>query len=318
MKAFVIALAICIGISLLFALLATTSPVPEYPKMKQCTSTPDMNTEESLAPKTGASNSCEGIFWENSFEVSAYDSALVPFQALTETAEAFALISIAASVWVLKLPLPDFLKRGVNLPTPLRVAAIFAVIAGSTVFAQAALLDFSNTNPLVAVIAGSLPTPASNPSLYAVASLAARDLGLGFLARGWTDQIGGVGSSFSVIPFFSFVVSAFGVVAFRLNRGFQTALRDGVVWYGASTLALFEVGLRLFVPAATFQELSQVASVEVGNVPLVSNWLVLLVSTAVIVLGIEEAQHRKQVLDSPSAGEGENASPDSNPVRSLD
>ncbi|MGP8124623.1 MAG: hypothetical protein ACLQEQ_01995 [Nitrososphaerales archaeon] len=186
----------------------------------------------------------------------------------------------------MKWPAHSLFSRGISLPKAVRAGALFVTLAGTSVFALAALLDFSNTNPLVAMLAGALPVPVSHPSLYSFAYFAANTMGLGFLVSGWTNRMAGHGSSYSLAPFCALVLAAVGVMVFRLDHGVLAALKDGVILFAAPVLVFFKLGLGCFVPAMAFQELSQVASWEVSNVPLLNNWLVLVTSSGLFVLGL--------------------------------
>lgn len=82
--------------SLVFLLLALTTPVPSYPVLAKCSPLQPSEGQSPVSSVAGASR-CEGVSWTNSFAIGRYDNTLISFQANAETAEAFLLLRASHS-----------------------------------------------------------------------------------------------------------------------------------------------------------------------------------------------------------------------------
>jgi hypothetical protein len=225
---------------------------------------------------------CQSIVLTDEEALGSYTTALQPFQAQAEASEAFLLLSVAVCLGFVRWPVPSLLNRGIELPKVGRAFALIMVLTGSLVFTLAAMLDFSDFNPLWG---SAQPHPADNLPLYSFASSVANSIGLNSLVTGWTDQWTGYGD-FGLIAFSALTLATVGVLIFRLHRGFCTALRDSVMFYALPTLALFELGLWWFVPVMAYAQISFLASWAMASVPLVSNRLILICSSGLFGLGL--------------------------------
>lgn len=204
------------------------------------------------------------------------------------------LALLVVTLWFFPLVskhLGTFLSHKIQLAGPARVLAIVVTVVGFLIFAFWAMTD----------CLGGYNGPGYAISNYPY--VAAIYNGLGFDRLGFWDQQG-------IIGFLSFCVSVLSLMFLRAGRGVGTAIREGVTFFAAPVLLVFEFALSNYAPldmywhATTFTSWSLGSFLTVaefqammnsgyyfvweGNVYLLSNWFVLLASFALLMLGISK------------------------------
>ncbi len=120
--------------------------------------------------------------------------------------------------------------------------------------------------------------------------LATADVGLGLL---------GLPYAVGVVGFLSFLAGVLGTFGYRVQEGLGKSLTEAIVFVAAPFLIVFELSIWHFFPiqmswfATTFAR-----PLAFYEVYLVSNWLILVVSAVLLVLGVASRMAR-------SGGNGE-------------
>jgi hypothetical protein len=175
----------------------------------------------------------------------------------------------------------SILSREIRLKRWGRALAMLGLVGGFLLFAFWVVID----------LLGGYGGPGS-VRLY-------NDLGLNNLPL-WDKQ--------GVIGFLAFIVSVLGFMTLRAGRGIGQAVREGVSFFAAPILFVFELALWYNIPLDMYWHVTTFASwslgvyltdtqfaymmqsgydfVWAGNVFLVSNWLVLLVSFLLILISV--------------------------------
>ena len=196
--------------------------------------------------------------------------------------EALLLLSVAA----LLIPLANrhfdsLLRRKVQLAGPIKALAALSMVVGFLLFAFWVMID----------LMGGYNGPGS-VAIY-------KDLGLNHIAL-WDKQ--------GVIGFLSLCFAVLGFTVLRARQGIGVAIRDGVSFFAAPILLVFELALWSDVPLDMYWHVTTFASwslgryvtaeefafmmnsgydfVWAGNVYLLSNWLVLIVSFLLILISV--------------------------------
>jgi lysylphosphatidylglycerol synthetase-like protein (DUF2156 family) len=167
------------------------------------------------------------------------------------------------------------LRLRVELPRPVRVAALVLFVGGTFAFAFWSIADVLggyngygysfSTYPILQVI--------HNSTIGLVPIIGSRDKG--------------------TQASFYFTLAILGLVTFRLNRGIWTALKDTVTLYAAPCLVAFELALWNYAPEDMTWHVTDYLwmggtndggyrALDVGGAFLVSNWLVLCVALLIV------------------------------------
>jgi len=189
---------------------------------------------------------------------------------------------------IFKKSFASVLTRKVHLAIPLRILALLAFAVGALVFAFWATVD------LLGGYGGPGYTFSTYPFIKSLYDAIA------FHPFSSWDQQG-------VSGFVSFGVAILGFVALRINRGIGVAVRQGVAYFAAPVLVVFELALWNAAPADMFWHVTTFAPYSLGsyatpeefsaltnapsviwggNVYWLSNWFVLLAATGLFALGI--------------------------------
>lgn len=204
--------------------------------------------------------------------------------------EALLLLSVA----ILLIPLVNrrfdsILRRKVQLAGPVRALATLALVGGFLLFAFWVMID----------LMGGYNGPGS-VAIY-------KDIGLNHLPL-WDKQ--------GVIGFLSLCFAVLGFMVLRARQGIGVAVRDGVSFFAAPILLVFELALWSDVPLDMYWHVTTFASWSLGrpltatefasmiyphldvawggNVYLLSNWLVLIVSFLLILISVFYRFNRKR------------------------
>jgi len=189
-------------------------------------------------------------------------------------------------VAVLLIPLVNrhfdsVLRRKVQLAGPIRALPILAMVVGFLLFAFWVIID----------LMGGYGGPGT-VAIY-------NNLGLNQLPL-WDKQ--------GIIGFLSFFFSVLGFVLLRARQSIGVAVRDGIGFFAAPILLVFELALWSDVPLDMYWHVTTFASWSLGtylgkaqfqlvmsphlsvawagNVYLLSNWLVLIVSLLLILISV--------------------------------
>ena len=276
--AVVVALLVLSAVSAAFAFSSPRSSPPPLTPAK-CSLDNQGGDPVLSAPVT---SKCGAAVVSEELAESSYYVSLMPYRLGVEASEALLLVAFLIGLLQLPWTVPGLIKSRLRLPSVVRAAGLATAVAGLTVFSISALLDISNFNPE----GQGLPAPKSYPAIYNVAAAAANSLGLHSLVADWAPASSVMGyGHFGVTAFAALAVAGLGFVVFRSGRGVLRALRDGIT-FAAFALFFFEIGILSLENYLMVMQAANFASFEIADVPLVSNWLVLLVSTSVLVLGL--------------------------------
>jgi hypothetical protein len=210
--------------------------------------------------------------------------------------ETLALLSL--SLLLFRLPgriAPPVLRREVRLAGPVSALAILALLGGISVFAYWVAVD---------LLSGYNSFPAYAFSSYPLTFTIYKSIGLGALSM--PDKSRAIG-------LVAFGVAVFSFVALRAKRGVGVAVKDGVLFFAAPVLIVFELALwyvapvemywhaTKFLPWSLDRYLTPLQFVKVvhsplrfvwgGNIYLLSNWFVLLAASSLLALGVALAQN---------------------------
>jgi len=181
------------------------------------------------------------------------------------------------------------LSRSLRLPRPVRDAAVLALVGGTLFFAFWAMID----------ILGGYNGPGYALTNYPLPSAIYYDLGLDRL-HVWDKQ--------GVLGFLSLSAAALGFMTLNARKSIRVAVKDGLTLFVAPVVALFELALwngapvdmywhaTSFVawPLGRFLTIDQFTMmtgapyifVWSGEIYLVSNWLVLIISSLLIACAV--------------------------------
>jgi hypothetical protein len=212
--------------------------------------------------------------------------------------ETLALLSL--SLLLLRLSrrsAPPVLKREVKLPGPVRALAILTMLGGLFVFAFWATVD---------LLSGYHSFPAYAFSSYPLTFAIYKSIGLGALS---------IPDKNRTIGLVAFVVAVSSFVALRSERGIGVAAKDGVLFFAAPALMVFELALLHFAPAEMYWHATKLLPWSLdryltseqflelmrppfrfawgGNIYLLSNWFVLLAASGLLALGVAFALNRR-------------------------
>ncbi len=190
----------------------------------------------------------------------------------------------------------SFLARRVQLPRPVRVIAMLSLLAGLCVLAFWVMVD---------LLSGYHSFPAYSFAAHPLTLAIYNDMGLGSLPLPDKNRALGL---------LSFGVAVLCFIALRAEKGIGVAVRDGLLFFAAPIMIVFELALWYFAPAemywhattfvpwslgryltpAQFLDVtySRLTFVWGGNVYLMSNWLVLLSASSLFALGVARAWRR--------------------------
>ena len=189
------------------------------------------------------------------------------------------------SVTVLLIPLVNrhfdsLLRHEVRLTRPVMVLAVLALVLGLLLFAFWAMVD----------LLGGYGGPGYTWSTYPF--IAAIYNGIGLSRLPFPNRQG-------VVGFLSFCVAVSSFMALRARRGIGIAVRDGVAFFAAPILVVFELALWYNAPLDMYWHVTKFTSwslgvypgaagyfVWTGNVYLLSNWSVLIVSSILILISV--------------------------------
>jgi len=191
--------------------------------------------------------------------------------------------------------LGPILRHRTTMAWPMRVLAMIVFIGGYLLFAFWVLVD------LLGGYGGPGYTFSAYPSIVSIYDA----VGLNHITI--ADKQGELG-------FLSFCVSASAFILLRTRKGIGAAIRDGITLFAASLLFIFELGLWTYVPLDMYWHVATFASwslgryptagspfVWTGNVYVLSNWLVLVVSSLLILISILFRLVRKKGTPSEAA-----------------
>jgi len=182
----------------------------------------------------------------------------------------------------------DFIlnRKVVGLSRPIKVLAALALLVGFVLFAFWVMVD----------IAGWYGGPGYAFVAYPFIASIYNNV--------WLFQIGGH-DRMGIEGFVSFCIALLGLMTLRAKHGIGTAVREAVTLFAAPVIMVFELLIWSYMPADMYWKVtgfagwslgdyltrSQVLSgpwpfLWVGNIYLLSNWIVLITSTFITVLGI--------------------------------
>ena len=184
----------------------------------------------------------------------------------------------------------SFLSRKVQPARPIRALAVLTLFAGLSLFAFWAVLD---------VLSGYNAFPASALRAHPLAASIYNDFGLSYLPLPDKDRLLGV---------IAFCVAEVSFILLRAERGIGVAVRDGILFFAAPIIAVFELALWYYVPAEMYWRVTALTSWSIGryansvqfsavtdspalfswagNIYLLSNWFVLLAASCLFAFGV--------------------------------
>jgi hypothetical protein len=281
LKALAVAVVVALSLSVVFALVAFYTPVAEPPVLQRCPP-PTLDKNGDPIMSSVASGKCGSIKISNDLAMGAYTTSLGRYQMPVEMSESFLALAVISSLGQIHWRVPAVFQRRVNLPKPVSMVGLAMLVAGLTVFALSAMLDISSFDPQ----RGDIPGPTSYPALYYSIANLADALGLHSIVVDWipASSVQGYGH-FGLSAFAAFAVAVVGFMVFRARRGIVNTLKDGVL-LAVSLVFLLELGLVTLDREFMVMQVANFAALRVANVPIISNWFVLIVSSGLLALGL--------------------------------
>ncbi|MGP8124324.1 MAG: hypothetical protein ACLQEQ_00405 [Nitrososphaerales archaeon] len=267
MKALAVAMVVvALSLSGAWALLALSSPVKSLPLDPRSSSV--CSLLGNVSPS--AASPCEAAIAKYKADLVTMQLPFWTYQTYGDLAAGFlaaACLSLLAQVFVQRM------SKGpkISVPRPFRDVALLGALAGLAMFAVCAFMDVVSTNP------ADIP----NPLLFSK-----------LLGADWTYYLNlyllsGRSSleAFGRTAFATFVVAVSGVFVYRLEEGVIIALAKTVTMFAAPVLIAFEAVLLLFTPVNMPIHVSALLD-GTFLAGLLTNWFVLVVSSALLVLGL--------------------------------
>lgn len=213
--------------SLVFAFSALLSPVKPQMILPDCSKEQAQGGQGSkVAGKgTGPAAQCQVTLNIVEQKIAAVEP---PFWwVYGEVLVAETLLLLSAAILLVPLIVGRFgsiLKRKILLARPVKILAVLGLAVGSFSFAFRAMFDVMGGYNLTGNVLKGSEYLRAYPSVNALGNLAV----------------------FS--PFLGFCIAVLGLVALRVGRSIGTAVRDGIAFFAAPVLVIFELALWYSAP----------------------------------------------------------------------
>lgn len=250
LKALAVVLVVALGLSLLFAVLAWSTPVKSLQPAPTC---------NSMVGTLAQGLQCDAtwIAWRHArtVDMPIYQTYL----SYVEPAEGLAIVALFCLI-ILGLKAPQFLKRRLALPKPLKLGMMLALVVGFGVFAYAEVFDILN---------------AYSNSPYSI--LHAENSLFHHLFYGFDSQL-----PFHAVLGLAVASICFGLLRARkgLVEGIRSTFVFGMFWIFIAMLciSIFDYG-EIYLQVALFTE-----GWVLFGFPILSNLSLLIISSGVMAL----------------------------------
>lgn len=276
-------------VAAVFAGLAFTTPIPSPPVPRIC---------HSQLPESGlAFNAavCRQVAADNDYSLGSYTTSLERYQLPGEISETFLVLAFIAFVGLVRWRIPTVFQRKYELPKAIEAIVLTVMVVGLVIFALSATLDVANFNPqtpdVLNLQLGYVPCSACYPGLYYPTADLANMIGLHSIVTDWlpASSVQGYGH-FGVVAFMGFTAAILGFMVLRIRRGIANSAKEGML-LAMSLIFLLELGIVTLDRYLMVMQVANFASVRVENVPLLSNWFVLFVSSGLLILFLARGRH---------------------------
>lgn len=192
--------------------------------------------------------------------VFAWDFPYWVFESEVQAAAGFALVAVVLLLFQAKKLVPSVFRRALALPRAARDAALLTFAGGALFYGFYIVLDWLREEYPLALGYGIDPFAVSPTALGEAA-------------------------------FLSMAIAVAGLTVYRSNEGLWASFGDAVTRFAAPAIVALEVGLLLVSPSemqrpvVNFTQLLPFPS-RVYRIAILSNWLVLIVSSGIFVFGL--------------------------------
>lgn len=193
------------------------------------------------------------------------------YQSYIDISIGFAIAAALASLFLLGLTVPDRPRRSVTFPKSIRYLLGATVLSCASVFVWIAVKDW-------------LTCIRAYNGLMGSQTMELLETGMLPLAPNNSDAL-----YLALV-----VVGASAFILLKSSRGFWEGLKDGITQFAAPLILLLTLGLVILAPNVMIDHFAQSVGWFYGGVHVLSNWVILIISALLTVLGLVPLLSKKK------------------------